>query len=203
MVMPANNQAAAANNAAVAAGHWCGILFVVLTGLAFTVCGYQTVTGQSSDTCGNGVGSIVIGLLVLLTVALAVGVGVQRGNNVQVASVIVGAAVLGLFGAAFVLAEVLALAGRTAYLEWKEDNAPGQKNEDETMTKMTTCRDDENQDMMMKTSGDYFFGVSFTFVTMSLSSVKVSSLVLAAFTIAASAFSSRSFSRLGFTNFTI
>lgn len=105
-----------------------------LIGLAFLVCGYQTVTGQASDTRGNGIGSILLGLLQFLiggAILALGGAGVAANanagnpNNAAPAGVVV---VIGLMivavGLVMITAGVLALIGRTAYLEWKRENAP-------------------------------------------------------------------------------
>jgi hypothetical protein len=101
-----------------------------LVGIAFLVCGFQTVTGKSSDTLGNGIGSLVLGLLALLIAAGTVFGGfVLLGNQnapgqALAAGIIVAAGLFGLCGAALILAGILALVGRSAYREWRLAYAP-------------------------------------------------------------------------------
>ena len=108
-----------------------------LIGLAFVVVGHQTITGQARDTRGNGIGSIALGCLQWVGAAfIALGgflggqqagrAGAQgqagaQGINEEMAIVI--AVVVALSGSTLILAGVLALAGRTAYLDWREENA--------------------------------------------------------------------------------
>jgi hypothetical protein len=103
-----------------------------LIGLAFLVCGYQTVTGKATDTLGNGVGSMVLGLL-QLGIAALVGLGgallgqnggAQAPQALPPVVFLVIAGFVGVLGATLVLAGVLALSGRSAYREWRRENAP-------------------------------------------------------------------------------
>ena len=80
--------------------------------VAFLVCGIQTVMGKAKDTLGNGIGSIVIGLL--------------NGGFLGYAASNLPSAMAGammLFGAPVVLGllvgGILALVGRTGYKEWR------------------------------------------------------------------------------------
>lgn len=120
------------NNAGVGAGPGCcpGLVAGVVA-FAFLHCGYQTVTGKAKDTLGNGIGSIVLGLLQLAG-ALLIGVGgvlaQNQGANGPPPEVLMAVAVVaGVLGAALVLAGILALAGRSRYREWREVNAPPPK----------------------------------------------------------------------------
>lgn len=108
-----------------------------LIGVAFLVCGYQTVTGKATDTRGNAIGSILLGLLqVLIGVAVAVfGVGAAAANpnanpnaggpNPPAAlagiMVVVGG-IVAVVGVTLITAGILALAGRRQYLDWRRDN---------------------------------------------------------------------------------
>jgi hypothetical protein len=80
--------------------------------VAFLIVGIQTITGKAKDTLGNGIGSIVIGLL-------------NGAFLVYVTSALPGAlaGVALLFGAPVVLGliagGILALAGRARYKEWR------------------------------------------------------------------------------------
>ena len=93
-----------------------------LVGIAFLVCGYQTVRGKSKDTLGNGIGSIVFGLL-QLAVAAAIGLGgAMLGQNPNPQApppemMIIIAVFVGASGCTLILAGTLALVGRGAYRE--------------------------------------------------------------------------------------
>lgn len=92
-----------------------------LVGLAFLVCGYQTVTGKTKDTLGNSIGSILLGLL-QLAVGVAIGLFGVAANNRNNDGGLMGAvlaAILGLLGAGLIAAGVLALVGRSAYRDWR------------------------------------------------------------------------------------
>jgi hypothetical protein len=112
-----------------AAGQSAGVCCGGLVAIAFLVCGYQTVTGKAKDTRGNAVGSILLGSLQLL-IAAAIGFGGlapggNRGPNALPQEVLlVVAAVVAFVGMSLITAGVLALAGRTQYLEWRRANAP-------------------------------------------------------------------------------
>jgi hypothetical protein len=99
-----------------------------LVGIAFLVCGHQTVTGKAKDTLGNGVGSMILGSLQLLGAA-AIGVGgVLAGQNggqqgPPAGMMLVIAGMVGVMGCILILAGILALAGRSAYREWRYENA--------------------------------------------------------------------------------
>lgn len=98
-----------------------------IIGIAFLVCGYQTVTGQASDTRGNAIGSLLLGLLQVLAGFAIAFAGVLGGGNggqgavPQEVLLIVGG-VVGLLGGTLMTAGVLALAGRSQYRRWREEN---------------------------------------------------------------------------------
>jgi len=88
-----------------------------LFGGAFLFVGVQSVRGTAADTLGNGIGSIVIGLLVLAAGAFTAAAADGAGNAI-------GGGVNGLAGLALVLAGILALVGRGAYRDWRRANLP-------------------------------------------------------------------------------
>ena len=114
MGMNPNNQAASPGGAC------CPALFA----FAFLYCGYQTVTGTAKDTRGNAGGSILFGMLQVLVAGFIGFGGFGAGNPQQPAEVVVVAGVVGLMGGSLILAGILALAGRTDYLEWREQQHP-------------------------------------------------------------------------------
>jgi len=79
-----------------------------LFGAAFIYVGVQSVRGTARDTLGNGIGSIVFGLLKLVWGGLQA----SDGENIQ-------AGIGFLAGAALIAAGVLALIGRSKYKAWR------------------------------------------------------------------------------------
>jgi hypothetical protein len=95
--------------AAVAVGVGvCGGLLLGLFGAVFVHVGVQSVRGTARDTLGNGIGSIIFGLLNLGSGTLQAGAG-------QVIQAGVGF----LVGAGLIAAGVLALVGRSDYKAWR------------------------------------------------------------------------------------
>jgi hypothetical protein len=102
-----------------AASGACAMVFALLFGRGFVFVGVQSIGATASDTLGNGVGSIVLGLLCLSCggsdlVSVAGGVG---GRPVAVG--VISAAVNLLSGVGLLAAGVLALVGRSQYVAWK------------------------------------------------------------------------------------
>jgi hypothetical protein len=101
-----------------AAGGTCGAIFAALFGAAFLFVGVQSTQGKARDTLGNGIGSIIIGLLnggagtVMAIAGLALG-----GTGGLLLLVMGGISILG--GLGLLVAGVLALAGREPYLAWR------------------------------------------------------------------------------------
>jgi hypothetical protein len=107
----------------------------MLIGIAFLVCGLQTVRGTASDTRGNSIGSILLACLQLL-VALAViafgagafGAGNQGNagpnNPPETAVMVVIGLVVGAMGLGLFTAGVLGLMARKPYLEWRAYHHP-------------------------------------------------------------------------------
>ena len=90
-------------------------LMTGLLGLAFVICGYQTVRGTARDILGSGIASMVLGLLILGGTT-AMGSDTAPGTRNAVVAV----------GTTFFVAGILAFAGQTGYAK------PGRG---------TTCRD--------------------------------------------------------------
>jgi hypothetical protein len=108
-------------------GQTGGVCCGLLVGIAFLVCGIQTVKGTAKDTLGNGIGSILIGGFYLV-VGLGLGLlgalgGAGAGQNPNLAPLagvlLIAMVIAGGIGAALVLAGILALVGRGAYREWR------------------------------------------------------------------------------------
>jgi hypothetical protein len=111
MIVSANQQGPnAAGQAGVAAGGAVCVSAVIgLFAAAFLFVGVQTVRGTATGTTGNGVGSIVLGMLNFVgTAVMAIG-----GN-------LVAAAINGLGGAMLLTAGVLALVGGSQYKLWRK-----------------------------------------------------------------------------------
>jgi hypothetical protein len=104
---------------ASAAGNVCGGVCLVLFGAVFIHVGLQSIRGTAKDTLGNGIGSIVLGLLNLgWGVLILVGAAVV-GGAARAVGLIVG--VIGILGGLGLLAAgVLALVGRVDYRAWRQ-----------------------------------------------------------------------------------
>ncbi len=125
----ARENAAAGANAADGAkviGGGCGSFVGIAFGIAFLFVGTQSVNGTAKDTLGNGIGSIVIGLLnaglgaVALLGGLALFTAIAQKNAGpgadQAALIITITGGVGLLcGLGLILAGVLALMGRADY----------------------------------------------------------------------------------------
>ena len=98
-----------ADSGAAATGGVCGLIFVGLFGAVFIHVGNQSIRGTAAGSVGNGVGSIVFGLLYFAFTAVVV-----------LAGQIVEAAVGGLGSVLLLTAGVLALAGGGQYKRWRK-----------------------------------------------------------------------------------
>jgi hypothetical protein len=96
--------AVGAGNPPVSPGFGCGLLF----GVAFGFVGYQTVTGTANDTLGNGLGSLILGLLAGGLVFFLIVKG-ELPSETQTIILLTG----GLSVTLLILAGCLALAGRS------------------------------------------------------------------------------------------
>jgi hypothetical protein len=94
---------------AFAVGGVCGVLFVALVGGVFVNVGVTSIRGTAKDTLGNGIGSILFGVLIG---GLGVLGSLATGQILQ--AVINLATSAGLF-----VAGVLALVGRPQYQAWR------------------------------------------------------------------------------------
>jgi hypothetical protein len=93
-------------------------LFGAIIGAVFCHVGLQSVQGKAKDTLGNGIGSLILGLLQGgLGIFLAVGAPLLVGQNVLIAGILGGIAILG--GSGLIAAGVLALIGRKRYKAWR------------------------------------------------------------------------------------
>jgi hypothetical protein len=98
-----------ANAGAAAGGGACVSVLVGLFGAAFLYVGVQSVRGTAAGTMGNGIGSLVFGLL-----------NVGGTAVMALAGNIVGAAINGVGGVLLLTAGVLALAGGSQYKLWRK-----------------------------------------------------------------------------------
>jgi hypothetical protein len=113
--MPAKSGAEGAGRAA---GGICTVLLLVVFGAVFVHVGIQSIRGTAKDTLGNGMGSIVFGLLNLGYGVMLLGVGVAAGGMATVIGVL-GLAVGFSAGVGLLAAGVLALVGRQDYKAWR------------------------------------------------------------------------------------
>jgi len=101
-------------------GDMVAVLIVILFGAVFINVGVQSLRGTAADTLGNGIGSIIFGVLnagygAMIFVGAAVG-----GLPMALAVVIGGISILG--GIGLLTAGVLALVGRQDYKAWRQAN---------------------------------------------------------------------------------
>jgi hypothetical protein len=89
-------------------GGACMGLLMGLFGAAFVYVGVQSVKGTAKDTLGNGIGSIIFGLLVIGNSAAQI----RAGDMFQAVVALISA--IGL-----IVAGVLALVGRSEYKAWR------------------------------------------------------------------------------------
>ncbi len=114
--MQAQNGPAAAGGAAI--GGACGMAVVLLFGVGFILVGVQTLRGTAADTLGNGIGSIVFGLLNLGCGGAALTSGLVAGGQAAIMGLISGVISL-IAGVGLVAAGIVVLVGRTSYLAWR------------------------------------------------------------------------------------
>jgi len=85
-------------------------LFLALIGAVFIQVGVQSVRGTAKDTLGNGLGSVLFGLLYF-------GGGLMQG----IGGLLVQASVSLMCGGGLFAAGILALIGRREYKHWKRE----------------------------------------------------------------------------------
>jgi len=114
----------AAGGGAQTAGGGCPVVIGVLVGAVFIHVGVQSTRGTAKDTLGNGIGSIIFGLLnggfgaLLLVGAVAAG-----GTAGLIVGILGGVNLLG--GIGLLAAGVLALVGRDEYKAWRRAQRAG------------------------------------------------------------------------------
>jgi hypothetical protein len=94
-------------------GGLCTGLFIGLIGGAFIFVGIQTILGIAKDTLGNGIGSIIFGVL-------NGGAGLGQALTKEYFQ----SAVSFLCGIGLLTAGVLALVGRDGYKRWRRARRP-------------------------------------------------------------------------------
>jgi hypothetical protein len=97
-------------------GGLCTGLFIGLIGGAFIFVGIQTILGSARDTLGNGIGSIIFGVL---NGGAGLGQVLIREYFQSAISFICGVGLL--------TAGVLALVGRDGYKRWRRARRPGRR----------------------------------------------------------------------------
>jgi hypothetical protein len=109
-------------------GNVCSVGCSVLFALGFLMVGFQTVKGTAKGTLGNGIGSLVFGLIYAgLTVLLfAAGIAGPAGGpaGMGLFFIVIGG-LCALLGLALLTAGILAIAGRGAYADWREATGAG------------------------------------------------------------------------------
>lgn len=117
-----------ADEGARAAGGMCGVAMILLFGIVFISVGVQTLGGKARDTLGNGIGSLIFGVLILGCGAVAftggaIGAGLAGGGP-AVLAILIGAVVNVGSGTGLLAAGVMALTGRQRYLDWRRAHGP-------------------------------------------------------------------------------
>jgi hypothetical protein len=101
-------------------GAGCMPVFSLVVGIVFLHVGRQSINGAAKDTLGNGIGSMIIGLL-----QLGSGFTYYRaGENLA-------AACQAFACAGLVVAGTLAVVARHDYLEWRRSNKKKRKSNDD------------------------------------------------------------------------
>lgn len=114
----------AAGGGAQAAGGMSSVLIGVLVGAVFIHVGVQSTRGTAKDTLGNGIGSIIFGLLNGgLGALLLVGAVAAEGTAGLIAGILGGVSILG--GIGLLAAGVLALVVREEYRAWRRAQRAG------------------------------------------------------------------------------
>jgi hypothetical protein len=92
--------------------------------IAFLAVGNHTFKGKAADTLGNGIGSLVLGLLSLGLGIPAIILGLRgvapANQQFKTEFFVIMGTILGAFGLLLILAGVFALVGRSDYREWKQ-----------------------------------------------------------------------------------
>jgi hypothetical protein len=115
--------------------------------LAYLLTGVNTARGTTAGVVGAAVGSLVFGVLfcglsAMVMVTGAAGPGPGGDPDAKVAALLGGAAV-GVAGAGLLLAGLLALAGRSAYAEWREAFGPAEPERPRRRADAGRRRDDD------------------------------------------------------------
>jgi hypothetical protein len=100
--------------------HVGGICCTFGIALAFIAVGHQTLYGKAKDTLGNGIGSILLGLLYLAVFILFIVIEVAGpADRLDGRGAMIFGIVSSTMGIALVTAGILALVGRTNYKRWR------------------------------------------------------------------------------------
>lgn len=117
----------AAGGDGVPGANICGSVLPILFGAVFIMVGFQTIQGKARDTLGNGIGSIIFGMLcggvgamAMLGGAILSGEGGAKAELGPLAMIV--GAINTISGAGLLIAGVLALVGRSGYKEWRRMN---------------------------------------------------------------------------------
>ena len=110
-------------------------VFFCLSCTFFLLAGVRTVRGKAKDVLGNSIGSIIVSLLffamaALLTLLGAGVISILGPGRVDV-TVLIISFIVSLLSGLLMLAAVMALANRQAYLDWKHYNTPRQSRNDD------------------------------------------------------------------------
>ena len=134
LLVTALNLTLGAGTGAGGAEMLCSAALPVLIGAVFLMVGIQTLNGSAKGTLGNGIGSIIFGVLIgglgviLFYGAFFAGGGggpgappaVQQLGEAAGVIIMVVAVVYLLTGAMLLVAGILAIKGKTDYLRWRK-----------------------------------------------------------------------------------
>ena len=145
--MQGGNANAGAGGGPNPASNCCGILIPA----AFLYVGIQTVQGKATDTLGNGIGSLVFGLIYLAVAGACFVMGNKLLAGAGGLAMFVGL-VVAVFAGMLIGAGTMALVSRQEYKDWRRENRPRKRprrnrddNDDDDRPRRRR-RDEENED---------------------------------------------------------
>ncbi|HKB03061.1 MAG TPA: hypothetical protein VKD90_12625 [Gemmataceae bacterium] len=133
----------------------CGIGCGVLFALVFLMVGIQTVKGTAKSTLGNGIGSLVFGVLYLAAAVVTAVTGASGRLPAGMDTVMfVMSGFFGLLAMALLVAGTLALMGKSQYEEWRaaqglarpKSRTQEERDYDEDRPRRRPARDDDEDD---------------------------------------------------------
>jgi hypothetical protein len=114
------------SGSAYAVGSLCGYAFLVFCGGVFIHVGVQSLRGTAADTLGNGIGSIIFGVINIVVAGGLILATASTGVSSSVAAIVIliFGIIFGGSGAGLILAGIMALIGREDYKAWRRSMTP-------------------------------------------------------------------------------